>query len=96
MLFTFFYFLPYKLFIDFSKSLFKSIVALVSRKLSKEFSSRLTKWIKDGSFKIPCDTAAAVDRVHAGARRKDQPCYTAFKPERAIEFKNIGRYPYSA
>ena len=89
MLFTFFHFLSYKLFIDFSKSLFKSIIALVSRKLSKEFSSRLTKRKKDGSFKTPCDTAAAIDRVHVGSRKKDQPYYTAFKPERAIELNKI-------
>jgi len=51
---------------------------LVSGKLSKRFSSNLTKRIKDGSFKPPGDTTAAVDRIRAGGRRKDQPFFTAF------------------
>jgi len=64
---------------------------LVSRKLSKRFSSNLTKRIKDGSFKPPADTRAAVDRIRAGGRRKDQPFFTAFKAERATKLnkKNI-------
>ncbi len=71
---------------------------LVSGKLSKRFSSNLTKRIKDGSFKPPADTTAAVDRIRAGGRRKDQPFFTAFKAERATKLnkKNIryGRKGY--
>ena len=64
---------------------------LVSGKLSKRFSSNLTKRIKDGSFKPPADTTAAVDRIRAGGRRKDQPFFTAFKADRAtkINKKNM-------
>jgi hypothetical protein len=64
---------------------------LVSGKLSKGFSSNLTRRIKNGSFKPPADTTAAVDRIRAGGRRKDQPFFTAFKAERATKLnkKNI-------
>ena len=56
---------------------------LVSRNISKGFSSRLTKRIKNGSFKPKPDNKAAVNKIRAGDRRKDQPYLTGIKAEKA-------------
>jgi predicted transcriptional regulator len=56
---------------------------LVSRNVSKGFSSRLTKRIKNGSFKPKPDNKAAVDKIRAGGRRKDQPYTSKIKSEKA-------------
>jgi hypothetical protein len=58
---------------------------LVSRNVSKGFSTRLKKRIKNGSFIPKADIKTAVDKIRAGGRRKDQPFHTAFKAKRAIE-----------
>jgi hypothetical protein len=64
---------------------------LVSRNVSKGFSSRLKKRIKNGSFKPRPDNKAAVNKIRAGGRRKDQPYLTGIKAEKAkgLSKKNI-------
>jgi hypothetical protein len=52
---------------------------LVSPNLSKHLSERLAKRIRDGSFKPKPDNLAAVAKIRAGGRRKDQPFITASK-----------------
>jgi hypothetical protein len=71
---------------------------LVSRNVSRGFSSRLKKRIKNGSFKPRPDNKAAVNKIRAGGRRKDQPYLTGIKAEKAkgLSKKNIkhGRKDY--
>jgi hypothetical protein len=64
---------------------------LVSRNVSRGFSSRLKKRIKNGSFKPRPDNKAAVNKIRAGGRRKDQPYLTEIKAEKAkgLSKKNI-------
>ena len=64
---------------------------LVSRNVSKGFSSRLKERIKNGSFKPRPDNKAAVNKIRAGGRRKDQPYLTEIKVEKAkgLSKKNI-------
>lgn len=64
---------------------------LVSRNVSRGFSSRLKKRIKNGSFKPRPDNKAAVNKIRAGGRRKDQPYLTGIKAEKAkgLSKKNI-------
>ena len=70
---------------------------LVSRNVSKGFSSRLKERIKNGSFIPHPDNKAAVNGIRA-ARRKDQPYITGIKSEKArkLSKKNIrhGRKDY--
>ena len=56
---------------------------LVSKNVSRGFSSRLTKRIKNGSFKPKPDNKAAVAKIRAGGIRKDQPYLTGIKAEKA-------------
>jgi hypothetical protein len=64
---------------------------LVSKNVSKGFRSRLTKRIKNGSFKPKPNNKAAVAKIRAGDRRKDQPYLTKIKAEKAkgLSKKNI-------
>ena len=70
---------------------------LVSRNVSKGFSSRLKERIKNGSFIPQPDNKVAVNGIRA-ARRKDQPYITEIKSEKAriLSKKNIrhGRKEY--
>jgi hypothetical protein len=71
---------------------------LVSGNVSKILSSNLTKRIKNGSFKPKPDNKAAVNKIRAGGKRKDQPYLTGIKAEKAkgLSKKNIrhGRKDY--
>ena len=64
---------------------------LVSQKLSRQLSTSLTKRIKNGSFKPKPDHKAAVNKILAGFRRKDQPYITGIKSEnsRILSKQNI-------
>jgi hypothetical protein len=64
---------------------------LVSGNVSRGFSLRLTKRIKNGSFVPKPDNKAAVDKIRAGGWRKDQPYLTGIKAENAkgLSKKNI-------
>jgi hypothetical protein len=64
---------------------------LVSPEVSKRLSDSLTERIRNGSFKPEPDNRAAVKRLRAGGRRKDQPYLTAIKIEKArgLSKKNI-------
>jgi hypothetical protein len=70
---------------------------LVSRNVSKGFSSRLKKRIENGTFFPQPNNKAAVNGIRT-ARRKDQPYLTAIKTEKAkgLSKKNIihGRQDY--
>ena len=55
---------------------------LVTRNVSKGFSSRLKRRIKNGSFIPKPDNKAAVNGIRT-SRRKDQPYLTGIKAERA-------------
>ena len=52
---------------------------LVSPKVSNRLSYLLTKRIRNGSFKPKPDNKAAIKRILAGGRRKDQPFVTGIK-----------------
>ena len=54
---------------------------LVSPQLSNRISRITTDRIRNGSFKPEPDNKAAVARIQAGGRRKDQPFITATKAE---------------
>jgi hypothetical protein len=56
---------------------------LVSRNVSKRYSTRLTERIKNGTFKPRPDNKAAVAKIRTGGRRKDQPYLTGIKAEKA-------------
>jgi len=64
---------------------------LVSKKVSNRLSDLLTKRIRNGSFKPKPDNEAAIKRILAGGRRKDQPFVTGIKAEKAkgLSKKNI-------
>ena len=55
---------------------------LVSPKVSNRLSYLLTKRIRNGSFKPKPDNKAAIKRILAGGRRKDQPFVTGIKAEK--------------
>ena len=52
---------------------------LVSTRVSTRLSTALAERIRSGSFKPEPDNKAAVGRIRAGGRRKDQPFVTAEK-----------------
>ena len=56
---------------------------LVSRNVSKKLGSKLTKRIRNGSFKPNPDNKACVKNILSGGLRKDQPYHTAIKSESA-------------
>jgi hypothetical protein len=54
---------------------------LVSRKVSNRLTAILTERIRNGSFKPEPDNRAAVARIRAGGRRRDQPFVILAKAE---------------
>ena len=64
---------------------------LVSRRVSKHLSDRLTKRIKDGSFVPKPDNKAAVKKILEEGMRKDQPFFKKIKSDMTREHnqKNV-------
>jgi hypothetical protein len=64
---------------------------LVSTRVSNRLSDLLTERIRNGSFKPKPDNKAAIERILAGHRRKDQPFLTGIKAEKAkrLSKKNV-------
>jgi hypothetical protein len=56
---------------------------LVSKRLSNHLRERITSRIRNGTFKPKPDNRAAMKKLQAGGRRKDQPFVTGIKAEKA-------------
>jgi hypothetical protein len=66
---------------------------LVSARLSNRLSQQTTERIRNGSFTPKPDNKAAVAKIRAGGRRKDQPFVSVAKAEKAKEqSKRNSRY----